>query len=1327
MWLRGGTPERKGSSGADTPLADPLMAGTPDLEPGNDTQAGRPVAVPSEDPAFQTDIFPAGPAITDLLDDVYAEFVTWNETHQGEPLSSFSSSLPVVGRDGYVIIDAYGQDGSTPEQALADLESIGMVNGETYLNVISGALPIESIPLLTEFTSIATVSPFLAQTNVGSVTSRGDIAQGSDLARAEFDVDGDGVLVGILSDTFNQLGGLDAGIASGDLPEGIIILDDGEFVSDPSDEGRAMAEIIFDVAPGVDMAFHTAFGGVADFANGILELAELGADVIVDDVFDLNEPFYQIGPVASAVETVRAQGVVYLSSAGNAGSDAYLADFRASSQLPNSPDVPTNLVYHDFDPGAGDSPVFTYTLPPERETFIGLQWPDVSPVVQGGPRATTDLNMFLFDTITGELLDSSTLRVGVPREGFRYENEGETPQQVSLAIGQSPNREQVETFTFIEFSAGGRFEETREPTFNGEFGAPTLTGQANAPGAIAVGAAAWFETPAFGTSPARIETFSSLGGFPIFFDTDGTPFPEPLINTKPEIVAPDGVNTSFFGQELNDGDDFPNFFGTSAAAPHAAGLVALMLDANPNLTPDQVVEIITSTASDMDDPGTLGFDQGFDFQTGFGLLNSVASVREAEALNEGTPVGPDAQEENDTLATATPLGLVPGSLTVSNLTIEEGDPDFFAFETPGTGVAGDQVSVTLQGATGDVALALFDGDGTQIATSDGSPLSLEGLPAGAYVTQVSGVDGATVESYALSILASPPAFPDRFEPNDSFATATDLGTVEGDLSVGDLTIDPGDLDFFSFETTGTGAAGDQVSISFPGTDETLGLTLFDADGMEVGTSEAPGSTSQSVSLSGLAAGTYVASVSGSNDLTSEEYSLSVTATAPPPPPPPTGDPFEPNNTFPTRTNLGSITQSTAFEGLAITPGDNDFLSFTLTETGQEGDSVSILFDNSQGNLNLQLFEGTRFVAISGSFTDNETISLEGLEPGEFTLRVFGLNFSSNPRYDVAFTIAGSDNGGGDPVIGPDTLEDNDSLATATDLGTLNDEVVDLDNLTLEPGDPDFFRFETIGDGGFDDQVTITFQDTGGLLDLALFQEDGTLVANDQGTGSTRFVDLEGLPPGVYVARVTDTAGAGNPSYSLTVDAPGAPVGIQPDGFEENDTLETAAAIGTLNTAQLTAMLTDLTVEAGDDDWFSVALDFAAGAQVDVDLSFIHGDGDVDLEVFDETGQLLAFSESITDGESASFTAETGTAFIRVFGFDGAENPDYDLSVSATPRDKTGSGTSDLGGPGTTVDAPAQVPEFTGPLANLNIILDYWISQGLDPADWIENLGLSDAY
>ena len=68
--------------------------------------------------------------------------------------------------------------------------------------------------------------------------------------------------------------------------------------------------------------------------------------------------------------------------------------------------------------------------------------------------------------------------------------------------------------------------------------------------------------------------------------------------------------------------------------PACRAVATLMKDLNPSLTPDTTYAALKTTAIDMDDPSTAGFDAGFDFGTGFGLIQADA------ALNEVVPPPP---------------------------------------------------------------------------------------------------------------------------------------------------------------------------------------------------------------------------------------------------------------------------------------------------------------------------------------------------------------------------------------------------------------------------------------------------------------------------------------------------------------------------------------------------------------------------------------------------------------------------------------------------------------------------------------------------------------
>ena len=111
------------------------------------------------------------------------------------------------------------------------------------------------------------------------------------------------------------------------------------------------------------------------------------------------------------------------------------------------------------------------------------------------------------------------------------------------------------------------------------------------------------------------------------------------IGEGPNVVAPSpwGYTTDRGGSSgYNNGDDIdpadpdsadytPSFGGTSHATPMVAGVVALVLSANDDLTPAQVKTILMDTARDID-------DAGHDDKTGAGLVNAFDAVKAAQEL-----------------------------------------------------------------------------------------------------------------------------------------------------------------------------------------------------------------------------------------------------------------------------------------------------------------------------------------------------------------------------------------------------------------------------------------------------------------------------------------------------------------------------------------------------------------------------------------------------------------------------------------------------------------------------------------------------------------------
>ncbi len=554
------------------------------------------------------------PELLALLSEYQAYLQQANKLSAATP--AFKSRMGIMRvAGGSVVIDTAASD--DPEVLAVDLRALGASRISVFGRMVSTQLPISSIEDLKRLSTLQLARPAYAATLIGEVTSQGDGAMRADMGRVAFGIDGTGVLVGTLSDSFDCLGGAAAGIASGDLPAGVIVLDELSSCIGATDEGRGMMEIIHDVAPGARLAFHTALEGQASFAQGIIDLADAGAMVINDDVIYFTEPFYQDGIIAQAVNTVKAQGVAYFSSAGNAGRKAYESPFRPSGRFLDIGFGPAEA--HDFDPGADVDFCQQITIPADQRLIVDYQWDQPFFSVSGMPGSGSDMDIILTDATCSAILAgvASGNLGGDPVEVFGFTNAGPATLFGIILLHLSGPAPGVMKTVLVG---------SRAITID-EFATETGTswGHSASLGGLGVAAADYHDTPAFGKNPPRIESFSSAGGTPILFDAAGNRLAVPEIRQQPDITAPDGADTTFFGSDT-DATGFPNFFGTSAAAPHATGVAALMKDLVPSLTPDGLYAALKGTAIDMDDPATGGFDAGFDFGTGFGLIEANAAL-----------------------------------------------------------------------------------------------------------------------------------------------------------------------------------------------------------------------------------------------------------------------------------------------------------------------------------------------------------------------------------------------------------------------------------------------------------------------------------------------------------------------------------------------------------------------------------------------------------------------------------------------------------------------------------------------------------------------------
>lgn len=456
---------------------------------------------------------------------------------------------------------------------------------------------------------------------VGKVTSQGVRIMRAQVARRNFNLDGRGIKVGVISDSYNALGTAELDVETGDLPglrnplgyrKPVRVLREGQ----GADEGRALMQIISDIAPGAELLFHPAANSRGrttekTFIQAIRALKRAGADIIVDDV-GVATSFFQDGMLARTVSDIVDQGVVYVSAIGNDASRSYDSQFR-----PDATFTVDGVTYeaHDFDPGADVDLFQDVTMPIGRSIWPLLSWDQ--------PIGQVTSNFKLFLTSTPHLPDASGSNIlsqserpnGVeqPLELLGYQsNKTETvyltvARQVSTS--HSPNQikwistaNSADSDVTYQYLSGLTLPATS-----------TIYGQPNARGAIAVGAVNARKTPVRGIRPAVLEGFSSRGGTPILFDAIGNRLAMPEVRQKPEVVAPSGVATTF--------QPFKSFSGTSAAAPHVAGVVALMLQRAGGANRLSAAEIVQRLQQ-----STVPVDPADQFSSGAGLVQANTAV-----------------------------------------------------------------------------------------------------------------------------------------------------------------------------------------------------------------------------------------------------------------------------------------------------------------------------------------------------------------------------------------------------------------------------------------------------------------------------------------------------------------------------------------------------------------------------------------------------------------------------------------------------------------------------------------------------------------------------
>lgn len=562
------------------------------------------------------------------------------------------------------------------EHHLDLLRSVGLKNLSYFGGLVSGSIQLLDIETLASLDVVSTIFPYQQPLNY-AFEGEGVQSLKADIVRSTYGFDGSGIKVGVISNSFTYISNAEPVIAdidndgilevtgtdsqlSGDLPDICeLIKDVTELTVDGmtfteaelDDEGRAMSEVVSDIASGADIAFHTGLFGIADTAQAMVRLAEAGCTVIVDDQGFFGQPIFQAGEMTQAIQHVSENyGVVHVNAIGNSGAKNISGNYHDidpntndPAELPTDPNlgisIPLKHDLHNWNPilrTPQPDPYLDITLPAGSGFSIFVYW--LNPFSGTlGEGASTDYDFYVLTE--PDLKGSAVIGAGVNVQGTPDAPFGD-PVENEFVLNNSDEtktyyiamnlRKGLPVPFHIILVHNPRFTVAVQGDVRTTDGSQ-MFGHAKSPYSLGIAAVNFIENDMAGGflgNPFTIEPtyYSSRGGLiSIYYESDGTPLSTPMQYWKPDIASVDGVNTSFFTGSGGDygfdtETELPNFLGTSAASPHAAGVVALMRHANPELTSEEIRRLARLAATDIASPGV-------DADTGWGLLYADQAIQ----------------------------------------------------------------------------------------------------------------------------------------------------------------------------------------------------------------------------------------------------------------------------------------------------------------------------------------------------------------------------------------------------------------------------------------------------------------------------------------------------------------------------------------------------------------------------------------------------------------------------------------------------------------------------------------------------------------------------
>ena len=467
--------------------------------------------------------------------------------------------------------------------------------------------------------------------------------------------------------------------ANGDLPASLTTVDfcSGNFSSGEV-HGTAVAEIVHEMAPDAALTL------ICIDSEVTLAQAEDYAEAHNIRIVNHSVGWFNAvrgdgkggsGTIDQVVADARANGILWINAAGN---DAT----RHWSGVYNDSDG------DDFENFSSSYNVNFFHVPTGGDACIYLKW-------DSWPTSTQDFDLYI-----------QHYNPSGPDELLAYsENQQSGSQSPTEAACFTSSFPTDDFFYFYIY----RFGASAKPRFDAEllggFGlqfqtaAGSINELAASPNTLAAGAICW--------QNGALEPFSSRG---------------PTIDNrvKPDIAGPDGVSSATYGQFV-DCNGATGFFGTSAAAPHTAGVAALILGQNPSYTVTQLQNAVTGAAQDL---GAAGKDNLY----GAGKLR-VPGI-----------VAPTVSSFSPTAAAVGATVTITGTLFTGATAVKFGN-----VSAPFTFVSSTELTATVPAGahTGQIAVTTPDGTGTSTAAFKVLPKITGFSPGSAPRGDVIDITGAT--------------------------------------------------------------------------------------------------------------------------------------------------------------------------------------------------------------------------------------------------------------------------------------------------------------------------------------------------------------------------------------------------------------------------------------------------------------------------------------------------------------------------------------------------------------------------------------------------------